>query len=80
MGSGSRQLPSLEEVNPLDIAEVGERAAFGLWGENSGLIWAQRLVTITQRRPAGRTWQLNYGPDGTCTSMSWPAWDGKGLW
>lgn len=75
-----RPMPAPEEVDPYDVTEVGDRAAFGLWGENTGLASSQRLATITQRRPAGVTWRLHYGPDGVCTSMSWPAWDGRGGW
>ncbi len=73
-------MPTAEAVNPLDVAELGERAAMGLWGENTGLPWTQRLASIAQRRPAGRTWRIHFGPDGTASSMSWPAWDGVGLW
>ena len=75
-----RRLPPLEAVNPSDLSELGDRVAFGLWGENTGLPWTQRLAAIVQRKPAGLTWAIHYGPDGMASSMTWPAWDGQGLW
>lgn len=73
-------MPTFEEVSPADLSELGDRAAFGLYGENTGLPWGQRLPAITQREPAGLTWQIHYDPDGMASKMSWPAWDGRGMW
>lgn len=75
-----RPMPSLEDVAPGDLSELGDRAAMGLYGENTGLAWGQRLPAITQRKPAGVTWRIHFGDDGMASHMSWPAWDGRGMW
>lgn len=79
-GRWSRPMPTPESVDPADLSELGDRAAFGLWGENTGLAWSQRLAAICQRKPAGLTWRIHYGPDGMASRMTWPAWDGRGMW
>lgn len=75
-----RPMPTLEQVDPRDLSELGDRAAMGMYGENTGLPWGQRLPAITQRKPAGFAWRIHYGPDGQPSRMTWPAWDGKGMW
>jgi hypothetical protein len=53
--------PSFDVLNPVDVVELGERAAMGLHGENRGLPLRQRLPVITGRKPPRMRWFPEYG-------------------